>query len=187
MAPGAGVSPTPPPGGSFGWGSSRRKPDDVARRRAASRAAGKSGDAGESKVTSSKTTSSSTTSSSASFTSSSSSASGASSSRVTSGTSAAPTNPPVFARGPAPGGGRVGLEDWPTMPSTPAARLPVPADGALSELTRYRPSPEVVRAGSWPYNYVSNPTPSSASSSLTPRLGSTAKTAPVNTLARFRG
>jgi hypothetical protein len=86
------------------------------------------------------------------------SASGVSSSasrRFTQTTFSATSSSSSAARGPAsrgPVGGkpRAGLEDWPSIPSRAGSSAP-----KLDISRSYDPSPEVIRTGSWPYNYVS--------------------------------
>ena len=139
----AGVPLNPRPlGGPGGRGppGSGAGDDQPPQRRAAANAAGKSGGSGVSSVATGKSTSGTSNSTSRRFTQTSFSA--------TSSSSSAARGPAP--RGPVGGKPRAGLEDWPSIPSRAGSSAP-----KLDLARSYDPSPEVIRTGSWPYNYVS--------------------------------
>ena len=132
----------PPPGGPGGRGPLGRGAGDgqPPPRRAAANAAGKSGASGVSSDATGNSASGVSSSASRRFTQTTFSA--------TSSSSSAARGP--ASRGPVGGEPRAGLEDWPSIPSRAGRSAP-----KLDISRSYDPSPEVIRTGSWPYNYIS--------------------------------
>jgi ATP-dependent DNA helicase Q4 len=165
----AGVPLPPPPsfgpGGGFHFG--RGSGDKTPPRRASTSGNGKGGVSGNGNDNSF----SSGAARRFTQTSFSSSRASGSSSRGGSVSRGATNQPGGGANGVTPGEPNVGLEDWPKIPNAAGRAAGKSSPNLPRDFGTYTPSPETIRSGSWPYNYVSGgsvkPSPIGGSANLT--------------------
>ena len=174
----AGVPLPPPPsfgpGGGFHFG--RGSGDKTPPRRASTSGNGKGGVSGNGNDNSF----SSGAARRFTQTSFSSSRASGSSSRGGSVSRGATNQPGGGANGVTPGEPNVGLEDWPKIPNAAGRAAGKSSPNLPRDFGTYTPSPETIRSGSWPYNYVSGgsvkPSPIGGSANLTSGRVPTART-----------